>query len=429
MKKILQTILRIIAKIILKKYQPEVIGITGSVGKSSTKEAVYAVLKSKFNVRQNIKNYNNEIGVPLTIIGCPSGNQSFWSWLTVFFRAIKLLLVKDKNYPDILVLEFGADRPGDIKYLTNLVKCKIGILTSIGLAHLEFFKTPENVFREKRHLVTALDRDGVAVINLDDSYLKTLPDKLRAKVVTYGLVEPAEIKPLEVKVSLEPEALEINQKLRGMSFKVDYHGSKVPVFLPGVLGLSHVYAALAAVAVGTVYSLHLVDISQALKSYQSPPGRLKLIPGIKHTLLIDDSYNSSPQAAELALQELDKISLAKRKIVALGDMLELGTVSVSEHQRIGKLVNNLNLAFFVTVGELGKIMAQAAIKAGLNEAQVVMFDRAEEAGKFLQEKIVTGDVILVKGSQGVRMEKIVKELMVEPLRAKELLARQDESWK
>ena len=141
MKKFIQLKLKVVAKMILAKYKPDIIGITGSVGKTSAKEAVYCVLSSKFRVRRNLGNYNNEIGVPLTIIGLDSPGRSIICWIVVFWQALKLILVKDKNYPEILVLEMGVDRPGDMKYLNSIVKCRIGVVTLIGPVHLEFFNT------------------------------------------------------------------------------------------------------------------------------------------------------------------------------------------------------------------------------------------------------------------------------------------------
>ncbi|MCX6796207.1 MAG: Mur ligase family protein, partial [Candidatus Falkowbacteria bacterium] len=153
MKIIVQKILKHLAKAILKKYQPLVIGITGSVGKTSAKEAIYAVLASQKKTRRNVKNYNNEIGLPLTIIGAESGGRSIADWLKVFRRALKLICVKDENYPEILVLEMGADRPGDLDYLNSIVCCKIGVITLIGPVHLEYFGSIEQIQKEKGKLI------------------------------------------------------------------------------------------------------------------------------------------------------------------------------------------------------------------------------------------------------------------------------------
>ena len=165
MKNILQLKLKIIARMILCKYKPRVIGITGSVGKTSAREAIYAVLSAQFKARRPLKNYNNEIGLPLAIIGVKSPNKSILGWLGVFFKALGLLLVRDKNYPEILILEMGVDRPGDMKYLLDIVKPEIGVITSIGPSHLEYFETVKKIQEEKGGLVKDLNKDKAYIIH------------------------------------------------------------------------------------------------------------------------------------------------------------------------------------------------------------------------------------------------------------------------
>ncbi len=171
LKKLLQLHLAMVAKAILKKYQPDIIGVTGSVGKTTSKDAIYAVLSHKFPARRNVKNYNNEIGLPLTIIGAETGGNSLLGWLSVFAKAAGLLLARDKNYPRILVLEMGVDRVGDMKYLTALAPCKAGVVTSVAPVHLEYFKTLERIAREKSVIVTHLKKDGWAILNGDNEYI------------------------------------------------------------------------------------------------------------------------------------------------------------------------------------------------------------------------------------------------------------------
>lgn len=431
MKKLVEQILKTLARAILKKYKPDVIGITGSVGKTSTKEAIYTVLKEKFNVRRNIKNYNNEIGVPLTIIGSESGNKNIVIWLGVFLKALHLILVRDKTYPKILIIEMGADRPGDISYLVKLAPCKIGIITAIGSAgpvHLEFFGKVENVIKEKGELVRHLAASGIAVLNRDDNYVYPLKEKTKAKVLTFGFLKEADIKASDLVIS-ERFQKEDSYSISGISFKLNYQGNVVPIFLPGVLGQHQAYAALAACALGIIYEMNLIEVAESLKKFKSPAGRMNLIPGIKHTLLIDDSYNSSPLASLAALKALSSIELGptQKKYAVLGDMAELGPYTEKGHEEVGEYASR-TADVLVTVGEKGKMIAQAAREYHMLSDRIYEFNSAEEAGRFLQERIEQGDLILVKGSQSVRMEKIVKELMAEPQRAKELLVRQDESW-
>ncbi len=424
MKKIVQKILYVLAKSTLKKYKPDVIGITGSMGKTSTKEAIFAVLSSKFRVRQNLKNYNNELGVPLSILGSESGFKSVFKWLGVFFHGLKLILFRNRNYPQILVLEMGADHPGDIKYLTDLASCKVGVVTGIGPAHLEFFESIDKIIKEKRVIVTHLKPDGYAVLNHDCEETYSMREKTRAKVLTYGFSDQADVRALEDGVIGEGVLIE------GINFKLSYKGSTVPIFIPGVLGSQHIYAALGGAAVGLIYGLNLVEIAESLKKYKPPKGRMNLVPGIKNTLIIDDTYNASPIPTEKSLEVLQAIRLPEKnqKFVALGDMLELGSFSEEGHKRVGQKVAECKIDYLITVGEKSRDIARGAERAGMVQDRIFSFSEPEEAGRFIQNKIQQGDVVLVKGSQGMRMEKVVKELMAEPLRACELLVRQDKEW-
>jgi len=431
MKKLLEKILKSLARGILRKYRPDIIGITGSVGKTSTEEAIYTVLKSRFAVRKNIKNYNNEIGVPLTIIGSESGNKNIFSWMLIFLKAMGLILFKNRQYPKILVIEMGADRPGDISYLIKMSPCQIGVITAIGSAgpvHLEFFGKVENLVKEKGEIIKHLAPEGFAILNRDDHYVYPLAAKTKAKVISFGFAKEADIWASELVVS-DRLKIENNQPISGISFKINYGGNMVPVFLPGVLGRHQVYAALAAAAVGTIYNLNLVKVAESLKEFKSPPGRMNLIPGIKNTMIIDDSYNSSPVAALAALQVLASINLAGdyHKYAVLGDMSELGSYTEKGHAEVGQYVARV-ADILVTVGEKGKMIAEAARQHNMLSDRVFEFADAQKAGLFLQERIKEGDLLLIKGSQSVRMEKIVKELMAEPLKAKQLLVRQDEAW-
>lgn len=429
MKTILRYILNLLARGVLKKYHPEVVGITGSVGKTSTKEAVYAVLSGQFNTRRTLKNYNNELGLPLTVFEAETGGRSLSRWLKVFVRAFGLLVKRDKNYPEILVLEMGADHPGDIKYLTDLAPCKVGVITAIGPTHVEFFKTVRKIAQEKQIIITHLKRDGTAVLNADDALIAPMRARTDAEVITYGFGDSVDLQVVEVKI--DQEMVEGILTTRGTLFKMRYGGSLVPVFLPGVVGRQHVYAALAGAAVGLAYGLNLVEVAERLRLYQAPPSRMRLVEGIKYTMLIDDSYNSSPLAAAAALDVMKEMKAGDggRKIVVLGDMLELGTYTEESHRQIGRKVVDVGTEFLVTVGERAKIIAEEAKAKGLTDDKIAKFGASAEAGKFLQEKIEAGDLILIKGSQGVRMEKITKELMADPLDADKLVCRQDENWK
>lgn len=426
LKKIIQFKLKIFAKLVLRKYKPRIIGITGSVGKTSAKEAVYAVLSSRFHVRKNVKNFNNEIGVPLTILGEEeSGGKNILKWLLIFFRAFTLIIKKDENYPETLILEMGADRPGDIKNLVDFVLPDIGIVTAVSEVHIEFFSNLKNIAKEKSGIIANLSKDGTAILCADDQLVYEMKDKTKAKVLTFGFSEIADLRALESVISIDAE-----EGIRGYNFKLSYEGSIVPVLLPGVLGEHQIYAALVGAACGIVYGMNLVQISESFQKYRAPKGRMSLIAGIKHTQIIDDTYNASPKATIEALNTIKKIPVAEgaEKFAVLGDMLELGDYSDEGHSMVGKKVAEVGIGQLITVGHSALKIAAGAREGGMGEGQVFTFDHIDAAGKFLQERIKEGDLILVKGSQGMRMEKIVKEVMAEPLRAEELLTRQGLEW-
>ncbi len=431
MKKIIQWKLKILAKIILAKYKPKIVGITGSVGKTSAREAVYAVLSSKFNVRRSAENYNNEIGVPLTIIGDDLvAEYSLLNWLKVFIRAWRLILIKDKNYPKILVLEMGVDRPGDMKYLNNIVKCKVGIVTMVGPVHIEFFGSLSKIKKEKSELIRSLGSAGWAILNYDNPESRSIKEISRSRVLTYGLNEKAMVRALELKYNFantkELKKHKDLKKIFGLNFKLAYSGSFVPIFLKGVIGHNAVYAALAGASAGIAFGLNLVDISKSLNKFCTPPGRMNLLLGVKHSLLIDDTYNSSPQAVKSSLEILAKIPISEsnRRFAVLGDMLELGRESVREHNKIGKYCAKLKIDKLITVGERSRDIGRGARDSGLVYDNIFHFSDSKTAGKFLQDRLRSGDVVLIKGSRGMKMEKIVKEVMADPLYASKFLVGQ-----
>lgn len=418
MKQLLEKILKTLTQSIIRKYAPEIIGITGSVGKTTTKKAIYTVLATTYNVRANIKNYNNEIGIPLSVIGMKSGNKSLVKWLFIFFKALRLIIFKDKNYPDILVLEMGADKPGDIAYLTELVPVKVGVVTAVAEVHIEFFENLDHIAKEKGNLIRALPENGYAVLNADDAKVLHMGSQTKAEVVTYGHGKENDY------VITDKE----NKNETGLSFTVKDQDGTMEVHLPKLIGKHFTSAILTAIAVGKIYSLDIISIIKSLQEFQPPNGRMRLLDGIKKTLIIDDTYNSSPLAAGLALDELARIK-GQKKYAVLGDMLELGKYAEQSHQDIGKKVAQLKIDYLITAGELARDFARGAKAAGMNLDHIFSFKDSIEAGRFLQKRMKPGDVILAKGSQGARMERVVKEVMARPEHASDLLVRQDKPWR
>ncbi|MDO9579712.1 MAG: UDP-N-acetylmuramoyl-tripeptide--D-alanyl-D-alanine ligase [Bacteroidales bacterium] len=429
MVKLFHKILANLSKKVIKKYKPLVIGITGSVGKSSTKEALYIILRDKFNVRRSFKNYNNEIGLPLTIFGFSSPGKSISGWLKIFFQVNRMLLFRI-NYPEILILEMAADHPGDIRHLIDIANPQIGVVTAVGLTHTEFFKNVDSVAKEKQNIISNLTKKDWAILNIDNEYIEFMIDKTMAQVLTFGLSEKADIQATEIHVSQSLSSNGIPQ-IRGLTFKVNYQGSIVPVFIPRLISQAQVYSILGAITVGLTFDLNLIDIVKGLPKYKGLPGRLNMISGTRDTILLDDTYNSSPEAVKLSLSSLDKIKIAPgaKKWIVLGDMLELGELSSVSHQKIGEEVGKMKPDYLVVVGKEAQEISEGAQRLGLSLDRIFNFKNAEEAGDFLQNKIQKGDILLIKGSQGVRLEKIVKQLMLHPEQAKKLLVRQGQEWR
>ncbi|EKE16205.1 MAG: hypothetical protein ACD_11C00027G0005 [uncultured bacterium] len=420
--KFLETVLRLMASLVLKRHKPIIVGITGSVGKTSAKEAVYCVLSEKFNVRRNEKNYNNEIGIPLTIIGAESGGKSFLKWIGVFLKWI-CVVIFDFKYPEILVIELGVDRPGDMQYLTSFIHPTIGIVTNISSSHIEFFGEIEKISKEKGFLIENLLKGGTAILNADDENVLQMQKRTANKIIFYGFSDNADIRAERVGYNYND-----NQKPEGISFKLNYEGRSIPVRLRNILAPYQIYSALSAIAVGIVFKMNLVEASVALEKLHSPCGRMNLIDGIKNTYIIDDTYNASPLSTGAALDVMGVIG-AKRRIVVLGDMLELGNETEKGHRQVGGKIFEIKADVFVAVGRRMNFAVKKLISLGYLEKNIFVFENPEIAVEKVRKILEEGDIVLVKGSQGMRMEKIVEGIMADPNQAENVLCRQNREWK
>ena len=408
MVKILQWLLKKLARWTIWRYKPLVIAITGSAGKTSTKEAIYAILRNYYKVRRASGNFNNEIGVPLTILGGWEEIGGIFFWPKVILRALICLLNPRKSaYPQILVLEYGADKPNDIKYLLEIARPKVGVVTAIGEipVHIEFYQDRETLIREKTRLIEQLSVSGYAVLNCDDPIVKAMETKTRGKIMTFGFSAGADVRVTNLEMNLD------DGKPIGISFKIEYKGSITPFKIKGVLGRSHAYAAAAATYVGLISGLNLVQISESLlKNYKPAERRMNLVKGIKDTLIIDDSYNASPLSVREALVALGEIQNARR-IAVLGDMLELGRYSPEAHEIIGALAKT-RADVLITVGPRARFIIEGALAKGFDRNKIFGFATVSEAKKFIQGTIRKGDIILVKASRAIGLDKIVDELRV-----------------
>lgn len=428
-KKIIIFKLNLLAKMYIWRFKPEIIAVTGNVGKTSTKEAITTILSRIKKVRSGKGNLNNEFGVPLTIIGdwaddYYGSSNSLWFWLRVIFVSFFSWFFK-RNYPEVLILEYGADRPGDIKRLARKFKPHIAVITAIGEipVHIEYFSSPEALAREKSKLLDVLGPKDYAVLNFDDPAVFNMKEKTKAKITTYGFGEGANLRISNFDFHCESE------KPVGVVFKINHREGFLPVRINGSLGKSQAWSVTAGAAVGLLMGMNLVEVNEALNDYIPPKGRLRILNGIRDTTIIDDTYNAAPSSMHLALETLKDLP-AKRRIAVLGDMLELGKYTVEAHENVGNMAGNI-ADILITVGARAKFAAYAAGNQ-MDQNNIYSFVSSDQAKLKVQELIEEGDLILVKGSQGIRMEKIVEEIMADPPAGggnkKELLVRQGKKW-
>jgi UDP-N-acetylmuramoyl-tripeptide--D-alanyl-D-alanine ligase len=420
-KRILENILRMMARVLLRKYRPLVVGITGSVGKSSTKEAVGLVLARRYSVQVAEGNYNNEIGIPLSVMGAKSGGRSVWRWALVFVRWFGYVVLP-LRYPEVLVLEMGIDHPGDMEYLLSFVPVDIGIFTQVSGSHAAHFGSLANIAREKGKLITGLPASGFAILNADDERVMRFQEKTKAKTITFGFGDKADVRAEHV--VLEPEA----RLVKGITFKMNYRGKSLPVRLPKIVAAHHVSAALAAAAVGIALKINPVEIVDALASFEPLPGRMRLLPGVRGSILLDDTYNASPTSTTAALTVLQALR-AERKIVVLGDMLELGNEADMRHRELFPWVERSGAERIVLVGQHMRALCRTLIEAGWSEEQVFWFEQSDMAAAFVVTLVQDGDLVLIKGSRGIRMEWVSEKLLFDPNEAKNFLCCQSSEWR
>lgn len=411
-RKILGWLLKVLAKLVIWRYRPGVIGVTGSVGKTSTKLAIATVLERDRLVRVSRSNFNNKIGLSLATLGDygQDSELAFWSirgiffWMRVIIAACWNVLFKKRKYPELLVLEYGVDRPNEMRELLDIARPNIGVITAVGdiPVHVEFFAGPEMVAREKARLIEYLPAAGFAILNYDDAAVNALRERTRAKVFSFGFGAGADMRVTNFENKSD------DGKPLGIAFKLEYGGSFVPVRIDGVFGKAQAYAAAAAACVGLIFGMNLVKIAEALKNYKPLYGRMTLISGIKDTFIIDDSYNASPLSMHAALDTLKSLK-AKRKIAVLGDMLEIGKYAPEAHEEIGRLAAKTVNVLFV-VGPRAKFIAESARHHGLDKRRIFSFDTIDGAGIAVQDALRKGDLVLVKASRSMRFDKIVEEI-------------------
>lgn len=425
-KKIVAYLLRVEAEFVLNKYKPKIVGVTGSVGKTSTKDALVTVLATSHFVRGSEKSYNSEFGVPLTVLGCRSAWNNPLGWFKNILEGVALIIFKNP-YPEWLVLEVGADRPGDIKAIAKWLKLDAVVLTYFPPVpvHVEFFPSPAALHDEDFYLIQSLKSGGIIIANADDEEIMNRLSQITGQVVMYGFDERAQVKGSNEKIAYIGEG--DNKMPVGLNLQVQAGGSSYPLQMKGFLGRHQIYPALAAVAFGLGHDLNPIKMIEALDLYEGPAGRLRLIKGEKDTLILDDTYNSSPVALKAALDTLGQLEVRGRKIAVIGDMLELGSYTIEAHKEAGRQAAAI-CDTIMTVGLRAKFLQEGAKEEKFNMKKFFQHHDAEAAGEALERYIQPGDTILIKGSQGMRLEKVVEAIMAEPQKKAVLLCRQDREW-
>lgn len=407
------------AKLVLAKHKPFIIGVTGNLGKTSTKDAIYAVMKQHYYTRRSEKSMNSEFGVPLTILGQKSGWNNPLMWGKILIDGF--FVIWQKSYPTHIVLEIGADRPGDIKDIASWIKPDITVVTQFGQVpvHIEFFPDRDAVVYEKGHLVEALKESGLFIYNADDVDAIKLLERTNARKVSVGVHEKADIKATHVKQYGHP--------IEGTEADIVVDAEMHHMVLPEVIGKSPIYCALPALAVARELTIPQEVACASLRDADKPKGRMRLLSGMNGSVIIDDTYNASPKATEHGLKTLAEMKTIGRKIAVLGDMLELGTYTRDEHYKIG-LEAAKSCHKLYTVGIRARVIAEGALDGKMLDENIMQCDTSIDAGKELVQVIGPNDIIYMKGSQGIRMERAVKMILAETHDPKQVLVRQEREW-
>lgn len=409
------------AKLLLRRSKPRIIAITGNVGKTSTKDAIYTALKTTHYVRKSQKSYNSEIGVPLSILGLDNGWSNPWLWLRNIFDGATQVLFH-RSYPEILVLEAGVDRPGDMKRLATWLKPDIVVLTRFPdvPVHVEFFGSPEAVVEEKMELVHAMQPNGVVLYNQDDERIVSAIADIPQRVSGYAHDAEADVTARAEAVTYEAG------RPTGFSFTVHVGTESADCQVRGTLGNHMTYTYLAAIAAARECGVTLAESIAALQKHEPAPGRMRLLAGRSDSIIIDDTYNASPVAMQQAVTTLAKLR-GERKVAVLGDMLEIGKHTVPEHETIGAMLEGIDV--LITIGVRARSIAQAAVRAGFAEKNIQQYEDAARAADAFVPTVQPGDIVLVKASQGIRAERFVERLLANPDTANGCLVRQSTAWK
>ena len=427
-KKILIKIITSLARAILWQHKPYIIAVTGNLGKTTTKDSIVAALSDK-SVRGSAKSLNSDTGVPLTIIGSKSPYSHIGKWILVIARGIITFFARD--YPEYLVLEVGADKPDDIRDIVRWLRPEMVILTQFATVpvHIENFQNDrELLVTEKEYL--ALAATEILIYNGDDIDCQRIAK--RASLNNNSLSKFSFGRGLHNTLILRDAGNSYD--LHSAIGTIEYEHRLYKMTIDETLGVGAITSAMPAV-LAAIYTdtssdndAQIIEKSLIkLHKTERQQGRMRPLYGIKNTLIIDDTYNSSPKALENGLETLRDIGTKYRRIVVLGDMKELGERSVSEHYRVGRIVPS-SASVLITYGTLAREFARGAIEAGMKEGYVMECETLDSVIHEIQQIIKTGDIIYIKGSQSMRMEKVVREILDKSHDPSIELARQEREW-
>lgn len=348
-----------------------VIGITGSTGKTSTKEMIYSILCQKGESKRTLGNIDPTFNIPTTILKCRPSTK-------------------------YLVLEMGIEFPGEMDFYLWLAKPKIGVITNIYQTHTQFFGNQEGVAREKVKLIQSLPRNGFAVLNKENAFTRKMEKATKAKVLWFG--KGSQISAQKIQIT------------KGLKTKFLFYINKesIEIELP-LLGFQFSENAQAAAVVGHICGVNLEEIKKGLENFETPEHRMRPIKLKNGAIILDDSYNSNPTAAKTALETLKEAAGEKKVIVVMGDMLELGKEEIERHKELGRVISEMGAGYLIGVGPLAKNIAAQAKKAKM--AGVSWVESQEEVLPILKPILTRDSVVLIKGSRSVGLDKLVDRLV------------------
>lgn len=351
-------------------YNIPVIGITGSVGKTSTKDIIASVMSKKYNVLKTMGNYNNQIGLPLTVLGL-------------------------KEH-DAMVVEMGMSELGEISNLTKIAKPTVAVITNVGTAHIGILGSRENILKAKLEILEGLEENGTLVINNDNNMLhnwNNVNKNEKYNVITFGLENNSDVM-----------AKDIVMTEKGSTYKIDVNNKEYNVNI-SVGGTHFVLNSLCAIAVGNLFGIDMEDILDGIANFELTKRRMEVETNKQGITIINDCYNANYDSMKAAIEYLGTIK-ANKKIAVLGDMLELGEYSTMLHEKVGEEVAKNKIEILITVGDISKAIAKKAIEEGLNKDNVYSFNNNNEVIDFLKNTLQKDDVVLIKASNGMNFQEI-----------------------